>query len=102
MVSNTSDSFRLRLYCFIYFTIFFVKGASVNLGKKNGLGVLLAKALGKENSLIIHHCSAHRDQLVFQKSMEKHADFVRLEKEVNAIYKVSNSFHTRKIVKMAK
>lgn len=51
--------------------------------------MLLAKALGKENSLIIHHCSAHRDQLVFQKSMEKHSDFVTLEKEVNAAYKVS-------------
>ena len=50
--------------------------------------MLLAKALGKENSLIIHHCSAHRDQLVFQKSMELHTDFVTLEKEVNSVYKV--------------
>ena len=66
-----------------------IQGASVNLGKKNGLGVLFARALGKENSLIIHHCSAHRDQLVFQNSMEKHSDFVRLEKEVNGVYKVS-------------
>ena len=73
--------------------LFYILGASVNLGKENGLGVLLAKALGKTGSFIIHHCSAHRDQLIFQKSMESYSDFVTLEKEVNTLYRVSIMFH---------
>ena len=70
----------------------FIPGASVNTGKDNGLGVLLARALEKGDSFIVHHCSAHRDQLIFQKSMELYKDFVTLETEVNSLYRVSIIF----------
>ena len=65
------------------------------MGKKGGLGVRLATALGKKKSFIVHHCSAHRDQLVFQKSMEEHSDFVQLEKEANALYRFYHMSHKR-------